>query len=90
MWIDPRQQEHGSEPDVAVAQFIWTAFALLLFGLGAYLFYLSFGQPDLNADLAARARLLGPFIMLVAALLKPRWILAAFVFFMNRLGRNRG
>ena len=53
----------------------YTIGAFCVFILGVFVFYLSFGQPPEKADLAAKARWVGPCLMATAVAMKPGWVI---------------
>ncbi|HJN65734.1 MAG: hypothetical protein QF408_05655 [Pirellulales bacterium] len=71
-----------------VIYILYTLAALSVFALGGYVFFLSFGQPTEKAELATRARWLGPCIMAAAIAMKPSWIVAFVNRFARRLARR--
>jgi hypothetical protein len=76
-WIPIRSWKLPSSEEVSVLRFLYTAFVVCLFGIGVYILYLSFGQPPEKAELAAKARWIGPCLMVAAVAMKPSWVVHA-------------
>ena len=84
----PRGLKFPSEGEITVLGFLYTLLVICLFGLGMYIFFLSFNQPPAKSDLAAKARWVGPCRMTVAVAMKPSWIIAAVNWIALRFNRS--
>lgn len=63
--------------EVGLLGLVFSVIVVCLFGLGCYLLYLSFGQPEKNAELAFRARWIGIGLIVGTMAVKFRWLLGA-------------
>jgi hypothetical protein len=88
IWTTSGTWKFPTNNEFRVIGFCYTLLVIVLFSLGVYVFYLSFGQPPEKSHLAAKARWIGPCIMVTAAVMKPGWAVAVFNWIVCRLHKR--